>query len=419
MASENSAVDAGTLVVGASQAGAELAASLRELGAPGRITLLGGENRPPYQRPPLSKAFLKGELPEERLALRGLDFYEAQKIDLICGEWIDGITLTHPDLGSGVATTRSGRTLAFDRLALTTGGTPRRLQIPGSSLAGIHYLRDVDDALGLRRDLAAARDVVVVGGGFVGLEAAAAATAAGKNVTVVEAADRLLARAVAPLVSNFYLAAHQRRGTQVVLETGVTELLGAGRVRGVGLSDGRTVPADVVVVGIGLIPHTELADQIGLDCVGGIVVDESARTSIPSVVAAGDCTVIAHPDHGTLRLESVQNAIAQAKTAAASLLGKEAPGAGVPWFWSDQADLKLQIAGVSSGYDETVLRGDPDSEQFSLLYYRSGRLIAVDAVNAPRDYMAVRKILEVGRTIPPRIAADTDVALKEFLRAGA
>ncbi|MEV6899000.1 FAD-dependent oxidoreductase [Amycolatopsis sp. NPDC051372] len=407
----------GTLVVGASQAGVELAASLRKLGASGPITLLGGENRLPYQRPPLSKAFLKGDLPEERLALRGPDFYAAQRIELVRGEWIDEITLTDPELGDGFAVTRSGRTVEFDRLALATGGTPRRLRIPGSELAGVHYLRDVDDAMALRHDLAQAREVVVVGGGFVGLEAAAAATAAGRDVTVVEAADRLLARAVAPQMSGFYLAAHRRRGTEVVLSTGVTELLGRDRVTGVGLSDGRTIPADVVVVGIGLVPHTELAEQLGLACAGGILVDESARTSTPSVVAAGDCTTVAHPDHGALRLESVPNAIAQAKMAAASLLGLAAPVAGIPWFWSDQADLKLQIAGISSGYDETVLRGDPGSERFSLFYYRGGRLIAIDAVNAPRDYMAVRKLLEAGRTVPPHVAADTEVALKEFLRA--
>ncbi|WP_326836465.1 FAD-dependent oxidoreductase [Amycolatopsis rhabdoformis] len=407
----------GTLVVGASQAGVELAAALRKLGEPGPITVVGGETRLPYQRPPLSKAFLKGELPEERLALRGADFYAAQRIELVRGEWIEGITLTDAERGSGFAVTRSGRTLVFDRLALTTGGTPRRLRIPGAELAGVHYLRDVDDAVRLRHDLAAARDVVVVGGGFVGLEAAAAATAAGKNVTVVEAADRLLARAVAPRMSAFYLAAHQRRGTEVELSTGVTELLGRDRVTGVGLADGRTLPADVVVVGVGLVPHTELAERLGLACAGGIVVDEAARTSVARVVAAGDCTVVAHPDHGALRLESVPNAIAQAKTAAASLLDLPAPATGIPWFWSDQADLKLQIAGISSGYDETVLRGDPGTERFSLFYYRGGRLIAIDAVNSPRDYMAVRKLLEAGRTVAPHLAADPEVALKELLRA--
>lgn len=409
----------GTLIVGANQAGVQLAASLRELGATGRITLLGGDARPPYQRPPLSKAFLKGELPEEQLALRGADFYAAQDIDLRCGEWIDAISLTDAATGAGIATTRDGHQLEFDRLALTTGGTPRRLTVPGAGLAGVHYLRDVDDALILRRELETAERVVVIGGGFVGLEAAAAARAAGKEVTVVEAADRLLARAVAPEMSAFYLTAHQRRGTKVLLGVGVTGLVGEERITAVELADGRTVPADVVVVGIGLIPHTELAEQLGLARTGGIVVDEAARTSIPSVVAAGDCTVVAHPWRGALRLESVQNAVAQAKVAAATLLGAEPPATGVPWFWSDQADLKLQIAGLSTGYDETVLRGDPSSEQFSLLYYREGQLIAVDAVNTPRDYMAVRKILELGGSVPPQAAADLATPLKEFLRVSA
>ncbi|MDZ5445035.1 FAD-dependent oxidoreductase [Micromonospora sp. 4G57] len=234
--------------------------------------------------------------------------------------------------------------------------------MPGSDLAGIHYLRDVDDAAALRTELRAAGNVVVVGGGFVGLEAAAAATAAGKHVTVVEAAERLLPRAVAPEMSEFYAAAHRRRGTKVLLDTAVAGFGGDGRVDSVELCDGHVLPADVVVVGIGLVPHTELAESLGLECVGGIVVDELAHTSVPSIVAAGDCTVTAHPEHGALRLESVQNAIAQAKVAAATLLDVEPPSTGVPWFWFDQADLRLQMAGINTGYDQVVLRGEPASE---------------------------------------------------------
>jgi 3-phenylpropionate/trans-cinnamate dioxygenase ferredoxin reductase subunit len=409
----------GMLIVGASQAGLQLATSLREYGAEGRITLVGAETRAPYQRPALSKAFLQGKLAEDGLSLRGADYYEQQRIGLISGERVESITLTDPGAGSGEAVTRTGRHVAFDRLALTVGGVPRRMTVPGSDLAGIHYLRKVDDAIGLRGDLEAAEHVVVVGGGFVGLEAAAAATAAGKHVTVVEALDRLLARAVAPVMSDFYGAAHRRRGTDIVLGTGVTAFTGRDRVERVELADGRSLPADVVVVGIGLVPHTRLAQQLGLTCQGGIVVDESARTSIPSIVAAGDCTVIAHPDHGSLRLESVQNAIAQAKVAAATMLGTAAPDTGVPWFWSDQADLKLQIAGLNSGYDDVVVRGEPDSESFAVLYYRGDRLLSVDAVNAPRDYMAVRKILETGGNVPRVAAADTGVALKEHLKTPA
>ena len=383
------------------------------------ITLVGGDSRTPYQRPPLSKGFLAGTLPEARLPLRGASFYADNDIELVCGEWVDSVSLTDPASGAGRALTRSGRELRFDRLALTVGGTPRRLEVAGNELPGIHYLRNVDDALALRVDLEAAERVVVVGGGFVGLEVAAVANSAGKKVTLVETTDRLIGRAVAPAVSFFFADAHRRRDIDVELGTSVSGFLGQDGVEGVRLADGRTIPADVVVVGIGLLPHTELATQLGLTCAGGIVVDELGRTSVPGVVAAGDCTVLAHPIHGRLHLESVPNAIAQAKTAAASLLGEKRPDTGVPWFWSDQADLKLQIAGLSAGHDQVVLRGDPATESFSALYYRDGRLVSIDAVNAPRDYMAVRRILERGGSVPPSTAADPSVPLKEFLEATA
>lgn len=414
-----SSENVGTLIIGAGQAGLQLAASLREFGATDQITLLGGETRPPYQRPPLSKAFLQGKLGEDGLLLRARDFYDANGIDLALGEWVDEVSLKNPATGAGTARTRSGRILSFDRLALTVGGTPRRLPVPGHDLAGVHYLRDVDDAVALRADLAPAQHVVIVGGGFVGLEAAAAATAAGKTVTVVEALDRLLARAVAPAVSEFYARAHRRRGTRVELGALVAGLSGAERVASVELADGRSIPADVVVVGIGLVANTRLADLLGLRTADGIVVDELARTSIRSVVAAGDCTVLAHPYRGYLRLESVQNAIAQAKTAAASIVGAATPDTGVPWFWSDQADLKLQIAGLNSGYDDIVVRGDPETEAFSVLYYHADRLISIDAINSPRDYMAVRRILETDGTVPPSSAADPAIPLKDFVAADA
>ncbi|NRQ31802.1 FAD-dependent oxidoreductase [Nonomuraea sp. NN258] len=403
--------------MGASQAGLQVATSLRELGATEPITLIGGEARPPYQRPPLSKRFLQGDLAEDRLALRGADFYASNGIELICGEWIETIRLTDPVTGAGEAVTRGGRRLAFTRLALTVGGTPRRMRVPGHGLSGIHYLRDVDDALALRRDLAGAGRVVVVGGGFVGLEAAAAARAAGKDVVVVEAADRLMARAVAPAVSGFYADAHRRRGTEVRTGTTVTAFTGDERVRGVRLSDGTLLPADVVVVGIGLEPRTELAGQLGLRVEHGIVVDAAARTSNPAIVAAGDCTVLPHPltRQGRVRIESVQNAVAQAQVAAASLLGLTQETRAVPWFWSDQADLKLQIAGLSAGYDDCVVRGDPATERFSVFYYKTGRLIASDSVNAPRDYMLVRKVLGDGGTLPPDRVGDESISLKNLV----
>ena len=408
---------AGTLIIGAGQAGLQLATSLRELGDIGPITVVGGETHLPYQRPPLSKAFLSGKAAASDIALRGSDFYTEHDISVRCGEWIEHVELDAPDGSSGVARTRTGQMLPFERLAFTVGGTPRRMVAPGAELAGIHYLRTLDDAEALKDDLASAERIVVVGGGFVGLEIAASATANGKTVIVLEAQERLMARAVAPEMSEFYLRAHTRRGTEIQLHAKVAGFEGTDRVRGVRLSDGQVLDADVVVVGIGLIPHTELAAQLGLANDQGVVVDEFGRTRIAGIVAAGDCAVAAHEVHGHIRLESVPNAIAQAKTAAASLVGRDLTTQAVPWFWSDQADLKLQMAGLAMGYDAVLMRGDIHAEQFCALYYRDEQLIAVEAVNAPRDYMAARRILETGGNIPQAAAADLEVPLKAHLGA--
>jgi 3-phenylpropionate/trans-cinnamate dioxygenase ferredoxin reductase subunit len=418
----------GTLIVGASQAGVQLAASLRELGDDEPILLVGSEPRPPYQRPPLSKAYLAGKATADSLLLRSPEWYAGRRIDLRLSTPIASVGLDATGGGSGVATTRYGEELGFARLALTVGGRARRLRVPGADLDGVCYLRHLRNADELRERLAAAAHVVVIGGGFIGLEAAAAATGAGKDVTVVDVADRLLGRAVAPVVSEFYSDAHQRRGTRVVLRAGVAAIEAAGaaasatagdggRVGGVRLADGRLLPADLVLVGIGLEPRTELAGQLGLEVDNGIVVDSCARTSNPAVVAAGDCTTLPHPltGEGRLRIESVQNAIAQAQAAAASLLGRPAATRAVPWFWSDQADLKLQIAGLSHGYDQVVVRGAPLSERFSVLYYAADKLIAVDAINTPRDYMVARKVLGEGGTLPADRVSDASVPLKELV----
>ncbi|HEX4831983.1 MAG TPA: FAD-dependent oxidoreductase [Trebonia sp.] len=419
---------AGTLIVGASQAGVQLAASLRDLGDSEPILLAGAEARPPYQRPPLSKAYLAGKATPESLELRAPGWYADKGIDLRLSTPIDSIELDRPGGGAGTATTREGEEIGFARLALTVGGRARRLRIPGAdpggpALDGVCYLRHLANADDLRRRLAGAARVVVIGGGFIGLEAAAAATSAGKDVTVVDVADRLLGRVVAPVVSEFYRAAHRRRGTRVLLRTTSTAIEPGpgGRVAGVRLGDGTLLPADLVLAGIGLEPRTELAGQLGLRLDHGIVVDELARTSNPAIVAAGDCTTLPHPltGAGLMRIESVQNAIAQAQVAAASLLGRPSAGRAVPWFWSDQGDLKLQIAGLSDGYDQVVVRGEPASEQFSVLYYGAGALLAVNAVNAPRDYMVVRKVLAEGATIPAARAADASRPLKELMVAAA
>jgi 3-phenylpropionate/trans-cinnamate dioxygenase ferredoxin reductase subunit len=408
---------AGTLIIGASQAGLQLAVSLRDAGNTEPITLVGAEPYAPYQRPPLSKAYLHGNTELEQLWLRAPDFLAAQGITLITGERVDAVQL-YSGGPPGTASTDSGRVLDFDQLALTVGARPRRLTVPGANLDGVTYLRTADDATVLRALQSDAKSVVVIGGGFIGLEAAAVARAQGKTVTVVEAADRLIGRAVAPVVSDFYREAHLRRGVDIRLGAQVISLGGKNnRVQAVALSDGSRIPADVVIVGIGIEPRTELARELGLESAGGIVVDRYARTSNPTVVAAGDCTVQPHPltGEGRVRLESVQNAISQAKTAAATLAGLRVPNDAVPWFWSDQYDLKLQIAGLSAGHDEYVVRGDIASESFSVLYYRGGGLLAVDAVNMPGDYMAVRKALSQGSTIPAEAAADSSVALRELI----
>ena len=396
---------AGTLVIGASQAGLQLAVSLREAGDTEPITLVGAEPHAPYQRPPLSKAYLHGNAELEQLWLRTPEFLAGKGITLVTGERVETVVL-YSGGPPGTARTASGLVLDFDRLALTVGARPRRLTVPGAGLDGVTYLRSADDATALRELQSDAESVVVIGGGFIGLEAAAVARTQGKSVTVVEAADRLIGRAVAPVVSDFYRDAHVRRGVDVHLGAQVVSLGGKhNRVQAVQLSDGSRIPADLVIVGIGIEPRTELARQLDLESAGGIVVDRYARTSNPSVVAAGDCTVQPHPrtGQGRVRLESVQNAISQAKTAAATLAGLRVPNDAVPWFWSDQYDLKLQIAGLSAGHDQYVVRGDIAGEAFSVLYYRDGALLAVDAVNTPGDYMAVRKALNQARRSPPRL----------------
>lgn len=417
-ASERIRAGAGTLIVGNCQAGVQLASTLRELGDTLPITLVGEEPHAPYQRPPLSKAFLKGEATADSLAFRTHEFYGDHNIDLVTRERIVKVTR---DANGGVAVAESGRTFPFTRLALTTGAIPRTIPLEGSELEGVHYLRDATEAALLEQQLHAATNVAVVGGGFIGLEVAAGARASGKNVTVLEAAPRLIGRAVSEATSEFYLQAHRRRGTTVVLDAKVVRIVGAhDTVTGVELGDGTVVPADVVLIGVGVLPRTELAEQLGLAVDNGIVVDARALASDGLTVAAGDCANMPNPSitdfgNGRIRLESVQNAVEQAKVAAATLLGIEAEHKTVPWFWSDQADLKLQIAGLSGGHDQVVLRGNPDTEKFSVLYYRGGRIIAADCINSPLDFMTVKNALHKGQSIPADVAGDTSVPLKKLV----
>lgn len=401
------------LIVGAGQAGMQIAVSLRDEGFDGSITMVGEEPHGPYQRPPLSKAYLAGDADEESLELRTPEFYVDNRIVVITDEKVVKLFWGEEH---GVAVTDTGREIAFDQLALTTGAGPRLLDVPGGELSGVLTMRDLADAKTLKTHWDDVQNVVVIGGGFIGLEVAGVARKHDKNVTVLHSSDRLMRRAVGPTTSEFFKQAHERRGAAIRFNSSIARLIGeGGKVTGVELADGEVLPADIVMVGIGAIPRIELAKQLGLGTErGAILVDSAARTSDPRVVAAGDAVLFPHPlgGEGLVQLESVQNAVDQAKVAAKTLMGIETEYRAVPWFWSDQADLKLQMAGLSAGYDQTVLRGNPDEEKFSVLYYRDGRIIAVDAVNDVSDYMAVRRALGAGQTIPADAAADSSVALK-------
>lgn len=408
----------GTLVVGAGQAGVSLVARLRQLGDDQPIVLVGEEPDPPYERPPLSKTYLRGEVDQPSLALQPSEWFAEHDIELVTG---DAVVEIARDAEGGAAHTVSGRAVGFTRLALTTGAVNRRLEVPGADLDGVVSLRTRAEADTIAAAVEHARDVVVIGGGFIGLEIAASARALGCRVTVVELTEVLLGRALTPPLSRFYREAHERRGTVVMLATGLTRLVGHDdAVTEVELTDGTRLRADLVVVGIGAVPRTDLASRLGLEVVGrGVVVDQHACASDGLTVAAGDCSIGPNPFvrglAGPTRLESVAHAIDQGRTAAATLFGQADPYDAVPWFWSDQGDLRLQIAGLSMGADQTVVRGDPASETFSVLSFRDGLLIAAECVGTVPDYVAAKRGLERGMTVDPVAAADPVTPLKRLL----
>lgn len=393
------------LIVGGGQAAAEVASDLRAKGWHGSITIVTEEPHSPYQRPPLSKAFIAGKADETTLALRSDEFYERNNIQVVKQQKVESIKLPSPgEQGKGSAVCSSGERYEFDWLVLAVGAQPRQLRIPGSDLDGVIYLRDITDAKKMKAYLEVADSVLVIGGGFIGLEAAAVARLRGKDVTVLEASQRLIGRVVAPCVSEFYLAAHQRRGTKVEFGVAAQAFIGhEGKVKTAILQDGRQISAELVVIGIGVEPRVELAEQIGIRCDFGIPVDAHCRTSHPMVLAIGDCTVAPHPAASgqPIRLESVQNAVEQAKTAASTIVGQLASATTVPWFWSDQDTIKLQIAGLSRDYDQVIIKGDPDSEKFAVYYFRDGHMIAVDAINSPKDYMAAKRALSAKLQLTP------------------
>ena len=401
----------GVVIAGAGQAGFQAAASLRTEGYEGAIKLVGDEPWLPYQRPPLSKAFMLGKHDIESTTLRPEPFYEAHRIDLLMGERI--VSVDPPRNRVSLA---SGSDLEYDSLVLATGARNRLLPVKGANLDGVCYLRTREEAERISDRLEQAQNVVVIGGGFIGMEMAAAATELGKQVYVLEAQSRVMSRAVAPIMSLFFQNLHANHGTVFGFGATITEIAGTSRVSEVIMDGGYAFPADLVVVGIGVTPNTELASGAGLAIANGVVVDEHLRTAAPNVYAIGDCAD--HPNRfagGRARLESVQNAVDQARCIAAAITGKPRPYDAVPWFWTDQFNAKLQMAGLSTDGDTAITRGDPGSRKFSVCHFKNNRLVAIDSINHPADHMAARKLLASQPLLTPEQAADPDLDLKSVI----
>lgn len=400
------------VIIGAGHAAAQLAFSLRQEGWAGRIVMVGDESRPPYHRPPLSKAFLLGAKKADELALRPASMYEKQGIELRLAAGVEKI-----DRAQRVVELRGGERLHWNKLAICTGAAPRRISVPGSDLASIHYLRTLDDAAGIQAQAVAGQRAVIVGGGYIGLEAAAALRGLGLSVTVLEMAPRLLARVTAAPLSGFYERIHREEGVHIATGSAVSRFEGRERIEAVVCEDGTRHEADLVIVGIGVMPNTALAQAAGLEVNDGIVVDACARTSDPDIVAAGDCTRFPCESLGRLiRLESVPNANEQAKSAAAAICGKDKPSVALPWFWSDQFDLKLQIAGLNTDHDQVVVRGDPAvGRSFAAFYLKGGVVIAADCVNRPQDFLASKRLIEARCQAPAHSLADEGVPLASLL----
>src|SRR5580704_12038458 len=399
------------LIVGAGHAGFQVAVSLRQHGFGERICLINDEAHLPYQRPPLSKAYLKGEGRPDSLMFRPDKFYRDQNIELIADRAVS------IDRGARKALLASGASLEYGHLVLATGARNRLLDIPNANLEDVRYLRTLDESEALRQRIASGQRVVVIGAGFIGLEFAATARAKGLEVDVIELGARVMARAVTAEISEYFQERHTAAGIRIHLGVQATSIESDGaNVAGVSLSDGRHVPADLVVVGVGVLPNVELAAEAGLPVASGIIVNEQLLTADPDISAIGDCALFESPRFGgSLRLESVQNATDHARCVAARLTGDDKVYDGQPWFWSDQADDKLQIAGLTTGYDRVVLRGEPAQKAFSAFCYKAGKLVGIESVNQARDHMFGRRLLPMDRSIEPEQAADQSFDLRRAL----
>ena len=396
------------VIVGAGQAAAQAVQSLRAEGIDAPIIMIGDEAYAPYQRPPLSKAYLLGNFERPRLFLTADSYYPEVRCELVVNTSVSAI-----HRAERVVELSNGRKLDYDKLLLATGARVRRLRCPGADLPGVHYLKTIADVDGLQEVFQAGKRIAIVGGGYIGLEVAAVGAKRGLDVTVFEAMDRLMARAVSPLLSDFYAREHEKAGVKLKLRTGVEAIEGDGKVERV-IAGGESHACDIVLVGIGVVPCDELAVRCGLGTDDGIVVDQNARTGDPHIWAAGDCTRHVGREGHEIRLECVQNAIDQAKHAAMAMAGKPRTYSEVPWFWSDQYDLKLQIAGLARPSDTLIPRGDPANRKFAVFHLRDGKVAAVEAVNAAPEYMIGKKLIAEAKTIAPEKLADLSIPMKQM-----
>ena len=398
------------VIVGAGQAGGSAALQLRSAGFEGAVTLIGAEPHPPYERPPLSKAYLTGDLAYDSLLLRPLEFYRDQNVQLLTDTSVTSINLVEK-----FVMTSDKQALRFDKLLLATGARPRQLPISGADLSGVHYLRTLGDVAALQNTMRRAQNVCLIGGGYVGLEFASVARKAGLKVTVLEAADRLLQRVTTPEMSEYFADLHRSHGVEVCVGARIQEIQGADQVERVVCEHG-TVPADLVLIGIGALPSVEIAEAAGLACDNGIQVDEMCRSSHPDVFAAGDCTN--HPNallKRRLRLESAPNATDQARVAATNMMGANETYCTVPWFWSDQYTSKLQAVGFSSDGTQSVCRGDKAAHQFAMFYLKENRLVAVEAINSAKAFMAGKRLY--GHELDPDQLADPATDLRSLIKS--
>lgn len=404
----------GTVIIGTGQAGFQTAASLRERGYEEAITLIGEEPYIPYQRPPLSKGFPLGTQDLESIELRPRNFYPDHRIELLAGERVTAI-----DRAARQVSLKSGSSVSYEKLVLAVGARNRTLLVKGSELDGVLYLRSLDEATVIKERMMDAREIVVIGGGFIGLELAAVACTLGKSVTVLEALPRLMSRVVAPVISEFYQGLHTSKGVRVVCNASVSEIKGsAGKVESVILDNGIFYPAELVLVGVGVVPNVELARDAGLRITNGIAVNELLHTDDENIFAIGDCAE--HPcvfAEERIRLESVQNAADQGQCVAETITGERASYRALPWFWTDQFEIKLQMAGVSQRHDRIVTRGSAENRKLSVFYFREGRLVAIDSINRPLDHMMGRKLIATGVRLTPEQAGDESVDLKKLANA--